>query len=299
MVRGAMKFQAHHQPDYYVTPALPVLRPNQAHVGVFQQTHELARRMTVNGEVPKRPILALAAPSTQVLRDPYAVYEQLVDRANVDGVYVIPVRFNAKANGVDWLVNYVNFLRSASGWDLPVVASRAGPFGLVLSALGVHSFDSGLGERESFDLASQNRIRKPRPDGKRGGGPGTRLYVGRLMTSLPSKAMHVVFGSATLRPWFICDRGLCRAGYEAQLLHHREHFAHERPDELQALAQLPIGPMRIQYVADRLKQATEVGEMVNRVLKDGGHKQIPFGHLETWTAVLARVSEALLAPVAP
>jgi hypothetical protein len=212
---------------------------------------------------------------------------------------VLPVRFSPKVSGVDWLVNYVRFLRSAAEWDLPVVASRAGPFGLVLNALGIRAFDSGLGERESFDLAAQNRESKPEEDtGRRNGGPGRRLYLSRLMTSLPDKVNERIFESLTLRPWFVCDREQCRAGYQAQRRHPREHFAHERPSELEALSQLPIGPMRVQYVSDKLTQAREIGEMVNQVLRSEGHRPISFEHLETWSAVLSRVSEDALAPVA-
>jgi hypothetical protein len=72
---------------------------------------------------------------------------------------------------------------------VPVIVGRVGAFGLVLQALGITAFDSGLGQAEAHDLATLNRPmtereRQRRTEGQGGGGPAQRIYLEPVKTAL-------------------------------------------------------------------------------------------------------------------
>lgn len=288
MVRMALQFQATHEADFYLTPTLPMHRPTLSAVQAHHQIHTVASD-AVGTEVPAKPLLAAVAPTLMVMRSPYAVYERLLDRA-YDGIYVQPIRLNPKHDSVEWLVSYADFLLQAHDYKLPVVAARAGAFGLVLTAVGVDVFDAGLGERESFNLAALNRP-PPQRVLEQSGGPRRRSYSRDLLTSLDTPRLSAVVASRTLAPRFSCDIGSCRfGGYDEQLRNPRAHFFHIRQLELEELRGLPTTEMRVQHMRVRLQNAIETGRLVNRCLEEAGVDTIRFDHLGVWLAVLTRVA---------
>jgi hypothetical protein len=291
MVLGSLHYQAQHEVDLYLTPTLPMHRPTLSAVQAHHRIHTVAAD-AIGTDVPARPLLAAVAPTLQVMRSPYAVYEQLLDRA-YDGIYVQPIRLNPKHDSVEWLVSYAEFLLAAHEYTLPVVAARAGAFGLALTALGVDVFDAGLGERESFNLAALNRPPADR-DEQHSGGPRRRTYAHDLLTSLDTPRLRAVIASPTLAPRFSCDLGSCRfGGYDEQLQHPRPHFFHVRQAELEALRRLPTTEMRVQHMRERLQSAIEVGRLVNRCLEDARVETVRFDHLDRWMAALTRVATRL------
>lgn len=288
MVRTALQFQARHEVDVYLTPTLPMHRPTLPAVQAHHQIHKVASD-TVGTEVPAKALIAAVAPTLAVMRSPFSVYEALLDRA-YDGIYVQPIRLNPKHDSVEWLVWYANFLLQAHDYKLPVIAARAGAFGLLLTAVGVDLFDAGLGERESFDLAALNRPPRER-DREQRGGPRRRTYSRELLTSLDTPRLRAVMASRTLAPRFSCEIGTCRfGGYEEQLRAPRSHFFHVRQLELDELRELPTTEMRVQHMRVRLQGAIETGRMVNRCLEDAGVDTVRFDHLDVWLAVLTRVA---------
>lgn len=289
MIRGALDFQALNEVDVYLTPTIPMLKPTLPAVKAHRRVHELAAEH-VGSEIARKPLLASVAPTLSVMRSPYAVYEALQDRA-YDGIYVQPVRLNPKLDSVEWLTSYADFLLTAHAYHLPVVAARAGAFGLVLCALGVDVFDAGLGERESFNLSALNRPPRPDPEPRERGGPRRRTYAREILTSIDTPRMRVVLESRTLGSRFSCDLGRCRfSGYEEQMTHHRDHFFHVRRAELDELRRLPTTAMRVQHIRARLQKGIETGKLVNGCLEDAGAKPVSFAHLEVWMGVLARVA---------
>ena len=163
----------------------------------------------------------------------------------------------------------------------------------MLLALGVDLFDSGLGERESFNLAALNRPPAER-DREKNGGPRHRAYSHELLTSLDTPRLRAIVASPTLAPRISCELGSCKfGGYDEQLQRPRPHFFHVRQAELEALRWLPTTEMRVQHMRERLRTAIEVGQMVNRCLEDAGVDTIRFAHLDRWLAVLTRVATRL------
>lgn len=288
MVHMALQFQAKQEADFYLTPTLAMHRPTLPAVQAHHQIHTVASD-AVGTEVPAKPLLAAVAPTLMVMRSPFAVYERLLDRAYA-GIYVQPIRLNPKHESVEWLVSYSDFLLQAHEYKLPVVAARAGAFGLVLTALGVDLFDAGLGERESFNLAALSRPPSPR-EREHGGGPRRRTYSSEILTSLDTPRLSAVVASRTLAPRFSCDIGSCRfGGYDEQLRNPRAHFFHVRQLELEELREMPTTEMRVQHMRVRLQNAIETGRLVNRCLEEAGVDTIRFDHLEVWLAVLTRVA---------
>jgi hypothetical protein len=293
MVRSAMEFQAEAEPSMYSVPALPLVRPSAAVFRTFTRIHELAADL--NGrDVPFRPLISTVYPSAAVVRGRFSVFERLLD-GPFAGAYVLPLAFNPKRDSVERLVGYVRFLEYAQSLKLRVVAGRAGAFGLLLAAFGIENFDSGLGERESFNLTRLTKERPPRQPGEKGdGGRQTRVYLAPLRSSVSGAEAERVLETPALRAQMACGLGSCRfGGYRYALENHREHFFHTRADELAQLAARRSPELRVQLVLQWLRAAADTGRMVNGVLTDGGGKPIGLEHLDTWRAVLTRVGAAV------
>jgi hypothetical protein len=292
MVRDALRFQADIGVSHYMAPALPYERPTPDRLNTHRAIHELALSLIGTDGIPRHPIIAMAVPGSPTIRSPFAVFSLLADRA-FEGVYVQPMRLDPKDDSVEGLVRYIRFLEVGRQEGLPILAGRVGVFGLLLNALGVEAFDSGLGDHEAFDLRSLTR--PPKEDGaSRGGQKDRRIYFPKLLTTLPEVRARLILTSRTLRPQFACETGECRLGFDAMVDGARAHCLHSRADDLAALRALPTRGMRLELVERRLQTALETGKLVNRVLGDDGQPPIKFDHLDRWLAALARVEERRL-----
>lgn len=288
LVKGSLTYQATHHADWYLTPALPFTRPLGADADTYKRLHHLVNEF-VGKDVPNKPVIAYACPSYKVLRSPYAVFSQLVD-VDIAAIYVQSQSLNSRHDSVEKLVAFVNFLRCAGEYGLPVIAGRQGSFGLILCALGFDAFESGLAHRESFDLAALTRPRKPDSSGKTRGGRARRVYLQPLLTTVSEKEARVILDNPTLRSRFVCDRGRCRFVAEGQINYHKEHFFHVREAEMLALQASRSREMRVEVVLRWLEAAVENAGHVNAVLRRSGHPAVAFDHLTRWQAVVARVT---------
>jgi hypothetical protein len=52
--------------------------------------------------------------------------------------------------------------------------------------------------------------------------------------------------------------------------------------------------MRVQHMRERLRNAIELGQLVNRCLEDAGVDAVRFDHLDRWLAVLTRVATRIV-----
>jgi len=289
--RGAIAFAAERDADFVIAPALPILKPNLPHARAFQSAHHLAYDLTAT--TTGKPVVAYVGAASGVIRSPFAVYERLLDRPFA-GVYVQPLRLHPRQDSVETLIAYTNFLLEGKRYGFRVVAGRAGTFGLILMALGIDAVDSGLGERETFDLGALDRERPIRDKSTRSGGRQRMVYLVPLMTSVPETAARLILRHPALRARFTCEEGECRyLDLEAQSDNPRAHFFHSRPAELAALRDCPSPELRIQHIGQRLRAAADLASNVNRVLDQDGQKTIPLDHLLRWSSVLTRIAAVL------
>jgi hypothetical protein len=178
----------------------------------------------------------------------------------------------------------------AQEYQLPVIAGRAGSFGLILGALGVDAWDGGLGERESYSLT---RLNQPRRDtaGRSRGGRGRRIYLRSFLTSVAHEVAGALIRTPELRRFLLCDLSPCTTGgIEYQLEHPREHFLHSRRAEVELLMNTPAGAMRVQHMHGVLTRAIGAGRQMNRILEEKGVPPVDVTHLDRWVAVLSRVA---------
>lgn len=292
IVRRAMSFADDQDPDFYLAPSLPMYAPTLHQSRLLQRSQELAFDL-VGRDVSTHPVFAYVAPSLSVMRSPFAVYERLLDRP-YDGLYVQPLRLHPRQDGLERLITYASFLLAGKHYGFRVVAGRAGTFGLVLMALGVDAVDSGLGERETYDLTSLDREEKPRSRQTKAGGRLQLTYLQPLMTSVPIEVAKRLLNHPALRNRFICELGECQyGGLEAQLDRPRAHFFHSRPDELSELRDRKTTELRIQFVGQRLREASDLALHVNRVLAEDSLPLVPLDHLPRWNSVLIRLAAVL------
>jgi hypothetical protein len=187
--REALRFQQAVGARRYLAPALPVYDRD------FDRWLDVNRELLyatslANGalEIDRRPLVAQLAPGRRALSVPERFLEWLLD-VPVVGVYLQPLRLDPVNDSLEKLATYGRFVAALKRAGLAVIGGRLGAFGLLEQAVvGLDAFDSGLGEAERHDLAQLVRPRKRRDNGKRtpGGGRDRRIYIERLMTTLPS-----------------------------------------------------------------------------------------------------------------
>jgi hypothetical protein len=293
-VKASLAFQAEANASAFMTPTVAWLGRSEVWPDFNRKTIDLVAK-TIGVDVERRPMVVLLAPDWDALRHPEDIMEPLRDTP-VEAIYVQPTNLRPTHDGVEKLVKYIRFLQSAASLDVPVVAGRVGAFGLVLQALGIPVFDSGLGEAESFNLSNLNRPRKKTTETSSGGGRKRRIYLEPLKTTLVSDDVDAIFHEPGLRSRFICQEACCRwTGWEGLANRRRTHYLTVRTSEVGQLAALPTSQMRLQRVHQDLLEARDHGRVVTRVLIERGVRPPDLGHLERWAGVLARVAGAAAA----
>jgi len=206
-------------------------------------------------------------------------------------------------DSVDKVARVWSFCHELEEAGIPVIAGRVGAFGLVLQALGVSAFDSGIGMGERYSWADQVRRPKPKQDDKAaGGGSGKRIYLEQLLSTLPAKVVEALLRLEGVRGRLVCNLGCCRVAGHAGLVDRRgEHYLFSRVHEVEQLQAQPTSSLRLHEVHQHLLAARDLAAVARRGLKDLGDSEAPaptFSHLETWLSLLAR-AEQLKATEAP
>lgn len=299
-VADALRFQQKVGATYYLVPSIP-LRNDP---GWAELHHDLtARAASANGrEVDSRELVALLAPGSAALRSPRAFVSRLLDLP-IAAVYAQPLALDPITDSVDKLARVWSFCHELEEAGIPVIAGRVGAFGLVLQALGVSAFDSGIGMGERYSWADQVRRPKPKQDDKAaGGGSGKRIYLEQLLSTLPAKVVEALLRLEGVRGRLVCNLGCCRVAGHAGLVDRRgEHYLFSRVHEVEQLQAQPTSSLRLHEVHQHLLAARDLAAVARRGLKDLGDSEAPaptFSHLETWLSLLAR-AEQLKATEAP
>lgn len=290
MVRGALEFQAQHEPGMYMVPSLPLTRVSNRVLAVYQRIHELAVEINNSSTIPYRPLLASAYPGITVMRGRFSVFDRL-DPRHYAGAYVQALTLNARRDSLEKLMSYASFLEEGQMSGLPVIAGRPGTFGLVLAAFGIDQFDSALGDGESFSLARLEYERERNEKGRRKGGHRRRIYFAQLLGTVDEDDADWIVENRAIRAQMGCDIGECRyGGHRFALEHPRDHFFHTRVAELEELKQQGTTSLRVTHMARRLEAAIESGQLVNRLRRESGKDDLDLRYLDRWLSVLARVA---------
>ena len=232
-MRGTMRFAGGAGAHAYLLPGLPVYDGDRASwVTANRRIVEAACEANGTGEIERRPLIAVVGPGRKSLTAPEEVLTWLVDLP-IDAVYVQPLNLDPIRDSFEKLALYVEYLRAFRFAELLPIAGRVGAFGLVLQALDVPAFDSGLGDAERFAISGQNRRPKKRESGATSGGRDRRLYVEQLKTTLPSKYADPLLAELGVRARFTCSHGCCRhRGFEDLAERRRPHYLWSRDAEV-------------------------------------------------------------------
>lgn len=298
--RRALAFEQSSGADVYLAPGLPLYDHD---LSAWEQANEaiLAAACSANGgaDLDRKPMLALVAPGARAMREPEKAVDRLLDFP-VDGIYLQPLRLNPLRDSLEKLARFVQFAHALRETGLPVVVGRVGAFGLVLQALGVTAFDSGLGQAEAHDLATLNRplsdAERRRRKEKGGAGPAQRVYLEPLMTTLGGDAAASILADGALRHRFTCKRSCCRfRGFENFGERARQHYLWTRQGEVEALRKRPVPAMRMTHVESQLRGARDTALVVRRSLESRDLPAPDFTHLDRWLGLLAREEQLALA----
>lgn len=294
---GAMLYAQDRGTDLFLTPALPLLDRN---LDQWLDHNELilSSSCALNGgsDIDRKPLVAQVAPGAKALAQPELLINRLLDHP-IDAVYVQALRLNPVADSLEKLARFAQFVAVIRAAGFPVVVGRVGAFGLVLQALGVPVFDSGLGLAEAHDLASLNRRLTERERERRAeksGGPPGRVYLQPVKTTLPAKVAASVLASEELRHHFTCTLGCCRfRALEDLPIRARSHYLFVRRAEVDRMRRLPVSAMRLHEVETQLRSARDLGSMLRRSLPEAGLPS--FAHLDRWLGLLAREQQLAFA----
>lgn len=237
-------------------------------------------------------MIAQVVADRRTLAAPDLLINMLVDHP-IDAVYVQHQRLDPTRDSAEKLVAYVEFLLALKDSGLSVIAGRVGAFGLVLQALGIPSFDSGLCQAEAFDLASLNRPLTERERRQRGrGGGDRRIYFELLKTTLKGVHARAILGDHLLRGRFTCTLGCCQhRGFEDLPDRRRQHYLWVRHDEVEQLRAQPTDGLRIDWIHERLRDARGAGTAVRMALSENGSDVPTFEHIDRWIGVLGRATQ--------
>jgi hypothetical protein len=245
-----------------------------------------------NTDIDRRPLIAQVAPGRTALQNPQVVVNRLLDYP-VAGAYVQPLLLNPVKDSPEKLKLYVEFLLAIATEGIPVIAARVGAFGLVLQALGIAAFDSGLGQAEASNLAQLNRVptekEKERQREGKGGGPDKRVYLEQLKTTLQGSHATAILGQRGLRSKFVCTHACCQyRGFEDLESRRRKHFLCTRDAEVTAIRNCATPSLRRDLVVEQLRDAQENARRVRRALIELGAEAPRFDHLDRWISLLAQ-----------
>jgi hypothetical protein len=286
---GALRFAQGQRCERYVSAALPYY-DRDFQQWVVHNDRLLEEACAANGgpEIDRRPLIAQVVPGRQALMRPEFVVKRLLDYP-IAGAYVQPQLFDPVRDSPEKLRLYVEFLLAIAAEGIPVIASRIGAFGLVLQALGINAFDSGLAQAEASNLAQPNRpLRERRRKGK-GGGPDKRIYFEAVKTTMKGAHATAILERQGLRSHFVCDRACCQfRGFEDLGARRRQHFLYTRDAEVGDVRQCPSTALRLDLVRERLRDAQETGRVVRRSLIDLGAAAPNFEHPSRWISLLSQ-----------
>lgn len=291
-VADVLRFQQKAGATAYLVPSVPL----RDEPGWVELHHDLtARAVSANGrEVDGRELVATLAPGPAALRHPQDLLTRLLDLP-VAAVYVQPLTLDPCKDSVDKLARVWNFCHDVEQAELPVIAGRLSAFGLVLQALGVTAFSSGIGVAESYSWANQVRPPKPRDDGKSGGSVGKRVYLSQLLTTLPAGVVDELLRLEGVRGRLVCNLPCCRlAGHPGLADRRGEHYLFSRSYEVEQLRHQPTSSLRLHDVHQRLLAARDLAAVARRSLREAAGPKGPvqdFAHLETWLSVLSRAEQ--------
>jgi hypothetical protein len=154
--------------------------------------------------------------------------------------------------------------------SVETMAWRQGVFGPGLVAAGLAGYECGMGSGEQSNVVSQLASRKPRDNGKHGGGGGPGIYIETLKRSIPKKASELLFSDIHMRAQLVCDDESCCDTWKATIAKPREHAVRARHRELAALNEQPSSRWRLTHIAREAQQAVAVAEQANRLLEGEG-----------------------------
>ena len=291
LARGVMLFQQTSSAACYLAAGLPCYDDDlPTWLDHNERLRAAACKANGGSDLDRRPLIAQLAPGRKALAEPGVVSRRLLDYP-IDAVYVQPLRLNPVGDSLEKLAGYVGFLLALRDEGLPVIAGRVGAFGLLLQALGISAFDSGLSRAEAFELAGLNRplTERERNNPGKGGGPDRRIYFERLKTTLPGRHAARVLADRDLRSRFTCTLGCCEhGGFEELPDRRRTHYLWTRHHEIEELRNSPTLGMREDAVHEQLRDAREEAVVVRRTLAGQTDDLPAFDHLERWIGVLIR-----------
>jgi hypothetical protein len=290
---GALLFEQTKRCDHYLSAAVPYYDRDFLK-WVDHNNRLLEESCTANGgaEIDRRPLIATVLPGRQALMRPEFVVNRLLDYP-IAGAYVQPLLFDPVRDSPEKLRLYVEFLIAITNEGIPVAASRVGAFGLVLQALGINAFDSGLAQAEASNLAQLNRPLTEREHERRregkGGGPDKRIYLEPVKTTVKGAYADAILERPGLRHRFVCSHNCCQfRGYEDLPARRRQHFLCTRDAEVAQVRERPGGGLRLDLVRESLRDAQETSRIVRRALLDLGGAAPSFEHLDRWISLLAQ-----------
>lgn len=291
--RRVLDFQQRQGVGAYIAPALPGYdRDANVWAEANRALTEASCALNGSGEIEKRPLLAFLAPGRRALEDPDALIEPLLDLP-LAGAFVEPLAMNTTRDGVEKLYRYIDLLETLEEAGLPVVASRVGSFGPVLTALGISSFSSGLGEAESSNLASLNRPKTKREKEASGGGGSRRVYLHPVRLTVAEALAAPLLADPKVRAHFACDLGCCHYATVSDLPNRGvSHYLWSRNDEVRRVSQLPTKTSRIDALHEELRDAQAIARVLRKAHFARQQKLPSFEHLDRWLSLLARRKQA-------
>lgn len=178
---------------------------------------------------------------------------------------------------------------SAINWmsrSYPVVAWQQGALGPAAVLAGAVGYECGLGWRERCDLQrAMTQFRDPRTDG----GSARPIYSGRLLRSIPRKAMQHFANHHRIAAELVCpDTACCPGGRQDLLSDPRAHALRSRRQTLHDITAPQLTAWQWHQLAQSAQDGLHLAERLNTIVaRTTGVPRIQTAALSSTAAVAA------------
>lgn len=272
-VKAALGFQRELAASDYIAPSFYVEKPDSPWIDV--------NRRVLNESIRQAGtfVYATFCGSLTALEDSDST-AAIVD--NASAVYVLVSPMDARHESVTKLLRFVDGLERFKAHGVQVLCGRQPAFGLILMALGIGGFDSGIARIESFNYASLARDLRRDTSSKVRGGRSRPVYVSKLMMSIPRPLASKLLDTPGIKSQLNCQGLCCKDNMTDALQSAREHFVWSRLDEVKQLRGIPPSA-QTRHVAEKLAGAHQFAKTLQRNFPQ---ERWDFDFLDNWSRVV-------------
>lgn len=299
LVERVIRFQVDCRATAIIPPYFHALSPSdpwfEVTLEAMFETNRVMERMGI--KLPTLPVLS--GRLDRFGKDKYwgDGVDRFLDIAQLTGARSIALQLGPIGKPSDGYAKVLDLFQTtmhAQRPGLKVIAFRQGMFGTALAAVGISGYETGINFGDGTDIAALVSSRRPKApvdpgDNKKGGGPGTRIYIPNFGCYIPAASFDSLNQNLSTRALLVCgDPVNCCPGGIASTMHDRRgHAIRSRARSISELESIPDQmSWRINHIANSSELAIGRIRVANRVLTQAEQPEMKYANHESLISVV-------------